>query len=233
MGNALVVVEPRGPRLPRRPACEGHGHDGRAGRWSSSKRCSVPRTGRRRLAANSSPDWPAGRRGALSAWWPTTTSARLHPRPRAGGSLTPALRRRPADRALPGGRDPRRLRTLCTYLGVSSGLGPDAVDAGSWAPPRSRTGGLPVGPAARQGGDPAAAAPPRRRPAGGAHALRPVLRRAPPRRVPGPGGADVGRHCSQRDGDLSLFGERVRRRGSPGCATSGRIAALTRRRRAR
>ena len=81
-------------------------------------------------------------------------------------------------------------------------------------PRRSPISKAPVRPAAGAGGVPRGGGDrPRRRPAGGAEPVRPVLRRAPPRRLPRPGRGRSRHPVRQRGGDLlALRDRRFRRR---------------------
>ena len=118
-----------------------------------------------------------------------------------------------------------------TYLGASEHLGPDDVDPDSW--PRAQVpyleGYLFDRPEARRPTGYAGAARPRRRAAGGAHPVRQLLRRAPPR----PSGSTcitdgVDILFANEDEICALYEvDDVRRGRRPRCAGHCEIAALT------
>ncbi len=206
IGNAIVdVLSPTDDATLERHALPKGGDDADRRRpRRGAVRADGPR--RRGLGRHRAPTpWPASRRWAgarrTSAGCATTSWADLHARhPRRRGATTAPRRR--ADG--PGTArclimvTPDAQRTMLTYLGASVELGPEDIDADLVASadvtlPR----GLPVGPAAGQGGLPHRdGRRPRRRAPGLVHALGPVLRRAPPRRVPRAGRRTRWTSCS-------------------------------------
>ena len=121
-------------------------------------------------------------------------------------------------------------RTMNTFLGVSPQLGSGEVDAA--ADPvgaHPLPGGLPVRPPRCQGRVPAGRRHRRQgRAAGGAHPLRPVLRRPPPARVPGAGAQVRGHPVRQRDRDRLALRDPSFDEAAGRAQADTRLAALTR-----
>ena len=124
---------------------------------------------------------------------------------------------------------PDAQRTMQTYLGACLELGPEDVDPADlarqvtylegylWDPPRAKQAFLKAAEIAA-----------RRRPQGRPHALRPLLRRPPPRRFPRSGREPCRHPLRQRGGDLLALADRQLRRGAAGDARQCEVAALTR-----
>ena len=130
---------------------------------------------------------------------------------------------------------PDAQRTMNTYLGVAELLSSDDLDEATIADgARALHGGLPVRPRRRQEGVPSGRRRgPRRRAHGVADAVRLVLRRPPPRRLPPPSSRDEVDILFGNDDELcSLYEVDDARRGDrPRCAGSAQLAAITVRRR--
>ena len=199
-------------------------------RWARASRCRAARRPTR---------WPAS---------PASAAGRLHrqgrrrPARRGVRPRPPGRRRRLRDAAghrsaSPTGRclivvTPDAQRTMNTYLGVSALLGPDDVDADLVAAGRGRRTSratCSTGPRRKEAYRKAAAGAHAAGRQGVAHAVRLVLRRAPPRRLPRPRRRRRSTSCSPtRTSSARCTRSPTSTTPSEPCAGHCEIAAITR-----